>query len=76
MPDVGLFTATEPFPHDCKVVIRYSVEVGGLPVYSETYDVETIAKELEANEEKAVALWARRTSVPSPLGTGRASARR
>jgi hypothetical protein len=38
MPDVGLFTATEPLARDMKVIIKYSVEVNGLPVYSETYD--------------------------------------
>jgi len=35
MPDVGLFTATDPLPKDYKVVIKYSVEVEGLPVYRE-----------------------------------------
>jgi hypothetical protein len=43
MPDVGLFTATEPLPKNAKVVIRYVVEVEGLPVYTETYDAEKIA---------------------------------
>ena len=60
MPDVGLFTATEPLSKDMKVIIKYVVEVEGLPVYSETYDVEKLAKELEADEAKAVELWARR----------------
>ncbi len=60
MPDVGLFTATEPLSSSYKVVIKYSVEVEGLPVYSETYDADTIADELEENEAKAIALWARR----------------
>ena len=35
MPDVGLFMATDPLPKDYKVVIKYSVEVEGLPVYRE-----------------------------------------
>jgi len=60
MPDVGLFTATEPLPREAKVIIKYSVEVEGLPVYSETYDVTKIASELEEDEVKAVRFWARR----------------
>ena len=43
-----------------KVVIKYSVEVEGLPVYSETYDVDTLAKELKKDEAKAVEIWSRR----------------
>ena len=57
MPDVGLFTATEPLSKDMKVIIKYSVEVEGLPVYSETYDVDTLAKELKKDEAKAVEIW-------------------
>ena len=60
MPDVGLLTATEPLSKDMKVVIKYSVEVNGLPVYSETYDAATIAKELKKDEAKTVEIWARR----------------
>lgn len=60
MPDVGLFTATEPLSKKLPVIIRYSVEVDGLPVYTESYDVDTLAKELEKDEEKALALWGRR----------------
>jgi len=29
-----------------KVVIKYSVEVDGLPVYTETYDVKKVEEEL------------------------------
>jgi hypothetical protein len=36
------------------------VEVEGLPVYSETYDVDTLAKELKKDEAKAVEIWSRR----------------
>jgi hypothetical protein len=43
-----------------KVIIRYSVEVGGLPVYNESYDVDTLAAELEKDEAKVIDLWARR----------------
>jgi hypothetical protein len=60
MPDVGLFTATDPLSKDMKVIIKYSVEVNGLPVYSETYDAETLAKELEEDEAKALEIWSRR----------------
>ncbi len=60
MPDVGLFTATEPVSKKVPVIIRYSVEVGGLPVYNESYDVDTLARELKEDESKAVALWVRR----------------
>ncbi len=60
MPDVGLFTATEPLSKDMKVVIKYSVEVNGLAVYSESYDVEKLADELEEDEAKAVEIWSRR----------------
>src|SRR6187431_3165239 len=60
MPDVGLFTATAPVPKNTPVVIRFSVEVGGLQVYNESYDVDTLAKEVEKDKDKALALWARR----------------
>src|SRR5438067_6228935 len=60
MPDVGLFTATEPLSKDMKVVIKYSVEVNGLPVYQESYSVNKLAQELEEDEERAVRIWARR----------------
>ncbi len=60
MPDVGLFTATAPLSKDMRVIIKYVVEVEGLPVYSETYDVAKLADELAADETKAVELWSRR----------------
>lgn len=60
MPDVGLTTATEPLDPQYKVVIKYSVEVEGLPVYNETYDSAKIAEELEANEAQVAELWLRR----------------
>lgn len=41
-------------------MIRFSVEAGGLPVYQETYCVETLAAELQEDERKAVELWVRR----------------
>ena len=60
MPDVGLFTATEPLSKDMRVVIKYSVEVNGLPVYNETYDVAKLAEELEEDSAKALEIWGRR----------------
>lgn len=60
MPDAGLFTATEPVAKQMRVTIRYSVEVGGHPVYGESFDAETLAVELEMDEAKALRLWARR----------------
>lgn len=60
MPDVGLFTATEPLSKDMRVIIKYSVEIDGLPVYSESYDADKLARELQKDEAKAVEIWARR----------------
>jgi hypothetical protein len=60
MPDVSLFTATEPVSKDEKVVIRFSVEVGGLQVYNESYDVDSLAANLKKDREKALQLWERR----------------
>ncbi|RBP47782.1 hypothetical protein DES53_101581 [Roseimicrobium gellanilyticum] len=64
MPDVSLFTATEPVPSDTPVIIRYSVEVGGLPVYNESYDVDKLASELERDKNKLLGFWARRLLCP------------
>jgi hypothetical protein len=60
MPDVGMFSATEPVPVDTPVVIKFSVEVGGLPVYQESYDVDKLRHELDQEHERATALWTRR----------------
>jgi hypothetical protein len=60
MPDVGLFTATDPLPKNAKVVIKYTIEVEGLPVYTETYDAAKIVEELEKDEGRALDLWSRR----------------
>jgi hypothetical protein len=60
MPDVGLFSATEPLTDEVKVVIKYSVEVNGLPVYQESYDVDKLAAELAQDEQSVVKKWARR----------------
>ncbi|MDB6076038.1 MAG: hypothetical protein JWO89_3678 [Verrucomicrobiaceae bacterium] len=64
MPDVGLFTATQPVDPEIKVIIKYSVEVGGLPVYQESYNVDTLAKDCEEDEAKAETLWLRRLHGP------------
>jgi hypothetical protein len=60
MPDVGLLTFTEPLPADAKVIIKYSVEVNGLPVYNESYDVKTVEQELQQDEPTVAANWMRR----------------
>jgi hypothetical protein len=60
MPDVGLTSASEPLSPDMKVVIKYSVEVEGLPVYQESYSVEKLAAELAADREQFKELWVRR----------------
>ena len=60
MPDVGLFTATKPVSKKEPVVIRYSVEVGGLPVYNESYDVDTLSAEVAKDKAKALEFWSRR----------------
>lgn len=60
MPDVGLLSTTKPVPKSTPVIIRYSVEVGGLPVYNESYDVDILAADLKKDEAKVLDLWARR----------------
>lgn len=60
MPDVGLLTATKPVPQSTDVIIRYSVGVGGLQVYNESYSVDTLAKELKKDRQKVLTLWIRR----------------
>ena len=60
MPDVGLTTATEPLDPKYRVVIKYSVEVEGLPVYQESYDIDRLEKELAEDEAKVAELWLRR----------------
>ncbi len=54
MPDVSLFTATKPVPKGTPVVIRFSVEVGGLPVYNESYDVDKLSHEVKKDKAKAL----------------------
>ncbi len=60
MPDVGLTTATEPLDPKYRVIIKYSVEVEGLPVYNESYDVAKLADELKQDEAEVARLWLRR----------------
>jgi hypothetical protein len=47
-------------PAEVKVNIKYSVEVEGLPVYQETYDVDKLAAELAADRSQFKELWMRR----------------
>jgi hypothetical protein len=60
MPDVGLLTFAEPLPADARVIIKYSVEVNGLPVYTETYDVKKIERELKQDPKTVKENWLRR----------------
>ena len=60
MPDVGLTSATPPLPQDAKVVIKYSVQVDGLPVCREPYDLDKLAAELSVDGSKFQELWLRR----------------
>jgi hypothetical protein len=60
MPDVGLTTAGNPLDSKLRVVIKYSIEVEGLPVYNESYDVAKLYEELKENEARTLELWARR----------------
>lgn len=64
MPDVGLFSAHKPLKKSYNVVIKYSVEVEGLPVYNESYDVDTLTKEVEEDRAAAVEAWTRRLEGP------------
>jgi hypothetical protein len=60
MPDVGLTSAAEPLDPRYKVVIKYTIEVEGLAVYSESYDVEKLRKEIISDEQEAREKWFRR----------------
>ena len=60
MPDVGLFTAAKPLEADYKVIIKFGVEVEGLPIYQETYDVEALAAELKKDPARFASIWLRR----------------
>ena len=60
MPDVGLLTSAEPPPALAKVIIKCSVEVNGLPVYSETYNVKKIEQELKKAPNAVHRNWLRR----------------
>lgn len=60
MPDVGLLSSKEPLSSDSKVVIKYSVEVDSLPVYTETYDAKKIEKELSQDRAAVEQNWFRR----------------
>ncbi len=60
MPDVGLFTAAGPLDPEYKVVIKYSVEVEGLAVYQESYDVKKLELELQRDPARLKEIWFRR----------------
>lgn len=60
MPDVGLLSSTEPVSPETKVVIRFSVEVGELPVYNESYDANTLREEVRKDRTAVEEAWLRR----------------
>jgi hypothetical protein len=64
MPNVGLLSASERVPPDVTVSIRYVVEVGGLPVYTELYDVDTLREDLDSDPDKTLEAWKRRLEAP------------
>ena len=60
MPDVGLTSSGEPLSPNRKVVIKYAVELDGLCVYTETYDIGKLRKELGSDVGKLRESWFRR----------------
>ncbi|MBV8585603.1 MAG: hypothetical protein JO308_04890 [Verrucomicrobia bacterium] len=62
MPNVGLTSTAEPLSSDYTVVVKYTIEVEGLAVYSETYDVNKLGHELEIDEQTVRDKWFRRIS--------------
>jgi hypothetical protein len=60
MPDVGLTSAADPLDPKYKVVIKYTIEVEGLAIYSESYDVEKLRKEIKKDPQEARDNWFRR----------------
>ncbi|HEX6564905.1 MAG TPA: hypothetical protein VF020_11505 [Chthoniobacterales bacterium] len=60
MPDVGLTSSAEPLSDRQKVVIKYTIEIDGLPVYSETYDAAKLGTEVDSDEDTVRSIWFRR----------------
>ena len=60
MPDVGLTSSAERLNEEFKVVIKYTIEIEGLPVYTESYDAAKLRKEVEADEQALREYWFRR----------------
>lgn len=60
MPDVGLLSSTEPVSPKSRMIIKYSVEIDGLPVYTETYDVKKLEGELKHDARATERNWLRR----------------
>jgi hypothetical protein len=46
-----------PLPKNAKVVIKYCVEVEGLSVYTQTYDIERLPAKLAKDADRAIELW-------------------
>jgi hypothetical protein len=59
MPGVGLTTTTESLDPSYRVVIKYSVEFEGLPVYNERYDLAKITGKMKRDADAVLRLWFR-----------------
>jgi hypothetical protein len=66
MPDVGLKSSAERLKEEYKVVIKYTIEIEGLPVYAENYDAAKLRKEVEADEQTLREYWFRRVKRYCP----------
>ena len=60
MPGVGLLTFTKPLASSSKVIIKYTIEIDDLPIYTETYDVDKLRGELQSDEKTVLRNWIRR----------------
>jgi hypothetical protein len=51
MPDGGLTSSAERLKEEYKVVIKYTIEIEGLPFYTDSSDAAKLRKEVEAAEQ-------------------------
>ena len=70
--DVGLTSSGERLKEEYKIVIKYTIEIEGLPIYTENYDAAKLRKEVEANEQTLREYWFRRVKVLLAAVTGEA----
>jgi hypothetical protein len=73
MPDVGLTSSAEPLKEEYKVVVKYTIEIEGLPIYTESYDAAKLRKGSETDEQTLREYWFRR--VECVIGDWRAGLR-